>query len=89
MRYCSTIIEKGVATMERALHLGISTFLLIMVCLPVSRAGADERSSGLVGTQTTNFNLPSTQDRLIKYGQEYYGRYNLIITFFPAAFTPV
>jgi hypothetical protein len=75
--------------MGRALHLCISTFLLIMVCLPVSRAGADESSSGLVGTQTTNFNLPSTQDRLINYGQEYYGRYNLIITFFPAAFTPV
>ena len=60
-----------------------------MVCLPVSRAGADEGSSGLVGTQTPNFNLPSTQDRLLNYGQEYYGRYNLIITFFPAAFTPV
>jgi hypothetical protein len=75
--------------MERALHLCISTFLLFSVCLPVSRAGADESSSGLVGTQTTNFNLPSTQDRLINYGQEYYGRYNLIITFFPAAFTPV
>ena len=75
--------------MGRALHLCISTFLLIMVCLSVSRAEADEGRSGLVGTQTPNFNLPSTQDRLINYGQEYYGRYNLIITFFPAAFTPV
>ncbi|MRR06214.1 MAG: hypothetical protein EG828_04620 [Deltaproteobacteria bacterium] len=75
--------------MVKALHLCSTTFLLFSLCFPVCRAGEDENSSGLVGSQTTNFNLPSSQDRLINYGQEYYGRYNLIITFFPAAFTPI
>jgi hypothetical protein len=43
----------------------------------------------LIGRETLNFTLPSTQDRLINYADEYYGKYYLIITFFPAAFTPV
>jgi hypothetical protein len=43
----------------------------------------------LVGRETLNFTLPSTQDRLINYADEYYGKHYLIITFFPAAFTPV
>jgi peroxiredoxin len=43
----------------------------------------------LIGRETLNFTLPSTQDRLIKYADEYYGKHHLIITFFPAAFTPV
>ena len=43
----------------------------------------------LIGRETLNFTLPSTQDRLINYAEEYYGKHHLIITFFPAAFTPV
>lgn len=43
----------------------------------------------LIGRETLNFTLPSTHDRLINYADEYYGKYHLIITFFPAAFTPV
>jgi peroxiredoxin len=43
----------------------------------------------LIGKDTLNFSLPSTQDRLINYAEEYYGKHHLIITFFPAAFTPV
>ncbi len=50
---------------------------------------AEQSDSSLIGAPTTNFSLSSTQDRLISYGQEYYGKHNLIITFFPAAFTPV
>jgi len=43
----------------------------------------------LIGRETLNFTLPSTHDRLINYAEEYYGKHHLIITFFPAAFTPV
>lgn len=43
----------------------------------------------LLGTETLNFYLSSTEDRLIHYGDEYYGKHSLIMTFFPAAFTPV
>ncbi len=65
----------------------LSPFLLILFLLPVSSLAAKEKS--LVGEETLYFSLPSTQDRLITYLNEYYGKYYLIITFFPAAFTPV
>lgn len=65
------------------------TMLLAGIVLFSTGAGAAEKESPLVGSATTNFSLSSTQDRLISYGQEYYGKHHLIITFFPAAFTPV
>ncbi len=61
---------------------------LFLILLPLSGVEAKEKAE-LVGQETTNFSLPSTQDRLISYCDEYYGKYNLIITFFPAAFTPI
>ena len=42
-----------------------------------------------VGDEAPSFQLPSSQDRLVDYYKDYYGKYHLIITFFPAAFTPV
>jgi hypothetical protein len=53
------------------------------------RSEAQTNESPLIGQQVTNFSLSSTQSRLVSYGPEYYGKVNLIITFFPAAFTPV
>ena len=47
------------------------------------------KAEELVGTETLNFYLSSSEDRLIHYGDEYYDKYYLIVTFFPAAFTPV
>jgi hypothetical protein len=43
----------------------------------------------LIGKTTVGWFLASTEDRLINYGPEYYDKYYLIMTFFPAAFTPV
>ena len=43
----------------------------------------------LIGKTTVGWFLTSTEDRLINYGPEYYDKYYLIMTFFPAAFTPV
>ncbi len=63
-------------------------FLLILFLLPVSSFAAKKEKS-LVGDETLLFSLPSTHDRLISYVSEYYGKYNLVMTFFPAAFTPV
>ena len=42
-----------------------------------------------VGDEATSFVLPSSQDRLVDYYRDYYGKHHLIITFYPAAFTPV
>jgi len=61
------------------------TFLILFPLFNVEAAKRVE----LIGRETLNFTLPSTQDRLINYADEYYGKYHLIITFFPAAFTPV
>ncbi len=63
-------------------------FLLILLLLPLSMAEAQKKPD-LVGKETLNFTLPSTQDRTINYADEYYGKHHLIITFFPAAYTPI
>ena len=63
-------------------------FLLIIFLLPLSGLAAQKEKS-LVGEETLYFSLPSTHDRLISYLNEYYGKHHLIITFFPAALTPV
>ena len=55
----------------------------------VCTMAADKETASLMGKETWNFNLSSTQDRLINYGNDYYGKFYLIMTFFPAAFTPV
>lgn len=43
----------------------------------------------LVGRALPDFALPSAADRLVRYEGDYYGKHVLILTFFPAAFTPV
>jgi hypothetical protein len=62
--------------------------LWVLLLLPLSNVEAREKVE-LVGRETLNFTLPSTLDRVINYANEYYGRYHLIITFFPAAYTPI
>lgn len=43
----------------------------------------------LMGQDMPDFSLPSNQGRLVNYEKDYYGKHHLILTFFPAAFTPV
>ena len=66
----------------------ICLLFIFLFFLPLFNAEAAKKVN-LVGQETLNFTLPSTQDRLINYAEEYYGKYYLIITFFPAAFTPI
>jgi imidazoleglycerol phosphate dehydratase HisB len=66
----------------------IGLFLLVLLLLPLSEAKAQKKVD-LVGRDTLNFTLPSTHDRIITYAEEYYGKHHLVITFFPAAYTPV
>lgn len=62
---------------------------LVYILLTLSNAQAAFKVESLLDKQTLNFYLSSTEDRLIGYNQDYYGRYHLIMTFFPAAFTPI
>jgi hypothetical protein len=42
-----------------------------------------------VGDEAPSFTLPTSQGKLADYYKDYYGKHHLIMTFFPAAFTPV
>jgi hypothetical protein len=42
-----------------------------------------------VGDEAPSFTLPSSQGKLVDYYTDYYGKHHLVMTFFPAAFTPV
>ena len=65
------------------LFLALALFLA-----PVSGFAAKQEKS-LVGEDVLYFSLPSSYDRMISYLNEYYGKHHLIMTFFPAAFTPI
>jgi hypothetical protein len=67
---------------------GLCLSLIVMFLLSLSSAQAQKKVD-LVGRDTLNFTLPSTHDRTINYAEEYYGKHHLVITFFPAAYTPV
>ena len=73
---------------KKAFNRWILFSLLFLFLFLFSNAEAAKKVE-LVGRETLNFTLPSTHDRLINYAEEYYGKHHLIITFFPAAFTPV
>ncbi|HVO65079.1 MAG TPA: hypothetical protein VMT12_01240 [Syntrophales bacterium] len=76
--------------MEIRQSIWIWLFLSLFIFLISSHAmAAGKDATTLIGKETWNFNLASTQDKLINYGDEYYGKSFLIMTFFPAAFTPV
>jgi hypothetical protein len=60
---------------------------IILLLLPLSALGQKKEIS-LIGEEPLLFTLPSTQDRAISYLSEYYGKHHLVMTFFPAAFTP-
>jgi len=74
--------------MQNKKFLGLGLFLFALLLLTFSNAEA-QKQSPLIGRDTLNFTLPSTHDRTINYAEEYYGKHHLIITFFPAAYTPV
>jgi hypothetical protein len=67
----------------------IFLLLLFLLFLPLSNVEGKKKKMELVGKEVPNFTLPSTHDRMIHYAEEYYGKHYLIITFFPAAFTPI
>ena len=73
---------------KKAFNRWILFSLLFLFIFLFSNAEAAKKVE-LIGRETLNFTLPSTHDRLINYGDEYYGKHHLIITFFPAAYTPV
>ena len=70
-------------------RITVRLFLLIVLLLIPMTTGAAAQQDPLIGKQTINFTLTSTEDRELNYGSEYYDKVFLIVTFFPAAYTPV
>lgn len=65
------------------LRLSLVAFLLLPVPALLAKNGEN-----LIGQEVPFFTLPSSHGRAINYLNEYYGKHHLILTFFPAAFTP-
>ena len=72
---------------------GRVVILVLLVCLACCFVSVrDTQAAGkqeLIGKTSINWNLVSSEGKLVNYGPEYYDKYYLILTFFPAAYTPV
>ena len=65
--------------------------LFIFLAAAVNASAAQQRPdlSKKVGDRAPIFSVATSQDYLASYDRDYYGKHHLILTFFPAAFTPV
>ncbi len=75
--------------MHRFMKLLMAGFLLALLTTPPLQAAEDAPPLKGVGDSAPIFTLASNQDSLFSYDRDIYGKHHLIITFFPAAFTPV
>ncbi len=71
--------------------MGKKILFLVMVGIPILALAqlGDVMAQVKVGDEAPSFTLPSSQDKLVDYYKDYYGKHHLVMTFFPAAFTPV
>ena len=76
---------KGAKMSKKTVLTSVALSILFFLCLATGNARAELK----VGDEAAGFTLPSSQDRLVDYYKDYYAKHHLIITFFPAAFTPV
>ncbi len=60
--------------------------LLALACAPVNQLSSLEKK---VGDRVSIFSAATSRDTLLSYDRDYYGKHHLILTFFPAAYTPV
>ena len=67
----------------------ILSFALLGILLFFFLVSGNAQAQLKVGDEAPSFTLPSTEDRLVDYYKDYYGKYHLVMTFFPAAFTPI
>lgn len=65
------------------------SFVFFLLNIWIKAEAADPFSAIKIGDEAYSFTLPSSQGKLVDYYKDYYGKYHLVITFFPAAFTPI
>ena len=76
--------------MKKSTVLSVYGILFLLLALGTSWADGDGPvfSDLKIGRDAPWFTLPSSQGRLVDYAKDYFGKYHLVMTFFPAAFTP-
>ena len=75
---------------KRRMFIFFTSVLLILWTGNVCADSAGPSFSVLkTGDEAPWFTLPSSEDRLVDYYKDYYGKHHLVMTFFPASFTPV
>jgi hypothetical protein len=79
--------EKEVGMRKNPVLKFVCLFLFVFLVIPFSNARA-RTAEEIIGHEAPYFTLPSTEDRAISYLDEYYGKFHLVMTFSPAAFTP-
>jgi hypothetical protein len=76
--------------MKKLRSVSVYAALCLLLATGISLADSGPTYAPLkVGSEAPWFVLPSSDERLVDYGQNYFGKHHLVITFFPAAFTPV
>jgi hypothetical protein len=75
--------------MKKSLWLSIYGIVFLLMASGISWADEPAFSSLKIGRDAPWFTLPSSEGRLVDYAKDYFGKHHLVMTFFPAAFTPV
>jgi hypothetical protein len=65
--------------------------LLVVLLTPTLGLAAQENPdmSKRPGDRAPIFSVPTSQGTLADYDRDYYGKHHLVLTFVPAAFTPI
>ena len=63
--------------------------LLLLAPLVVQADQARPEMARQEGDRVPIFQVATSQGRLADYDRDYYGRHHLVLTFIPAAFTPI
>ena len=71
------------------LRLAILCCLLVLGATSAGGKLIAPEGAKKVGDRAPIFTLVDHQGKLVNYDRDFYGRHHLILTFFPAAFTPV
>jgi hypothetical protein len=77
--------------MKKSAWLSVYGILFLLLASGICWADGGEPafSSLKIGREAPWFTLPSSEGRLVDYVNDYFGKHHLVMTFFPAAFTPV
>ena len=70
---------------KKTVFKSVAISILLLLAFTIGNAWAQLK----VGDEAPSFTLPTSQGKLADYYKDYYGKHHLIMTFFPAAFTPV